>query len=626
MPQKTFHIPTLTLGDLRADKDVQTAPLEAKEELYDQFFDYHGFTAQERRPFQELMRIDHEGFNSAGSQRAYAFARAQHLREHIHAMKSGSVTGDEKTEMNLLYAQGERLLREEYLRTQRGRARALEAVAHLDVFEEDSDRLARQQEHREATLKSNERGGVLGFIGYQVPQPELSDDEKALVKRTEESRQILEDTGFDRDALSADVAELSKNTGSPIFQDSDGVLHLRPASLLKDKDKVRQEIEDSDYPRLVKAQALEAVDERADEALDSFIELVRKGGSRVKGLDAKKFGRGQTSAEFDSEQKILLQGLADVMAGRSDLFNENDLRREIVRSRNEYELDRERQRTLASEFIETEQGRGAVSTFVRSNLTNLYEGLEDVAAVPFNFAAAAGSETARQVVEGLIADKEANAGLQSFGKPVGGFTKFTNALSREIGPLIITRKVGGSAGKLGQKLKLSDTATRRLAAATAIGFGASRSAAFNIEEMIAAGASEEDTLAAGIQGFATTFVTSSFFNALGAGGVENFQKQAPAIREMLKQGMLSKLKSMGSHLGKNALGEGLEEFIDEYSNALVVAAKLPADQRKSSQQIVEDAFFAAQVSGFFGAVTNIAGAERAAPRCLLVCTRYHRGF
>jgi RNA polymerase sigma factor (sigma-70 family) len=223
-----------------------------------------------------------------------------------------------------------------------------------------------------------------------------------------------------------------------------------------------------------------------------------------------------------------------------------------------------------------------------------------VGEIPAGILATFGVESARKALETKELERQFAGSADVLAPEVGTATEISSAISGEAFPLAVTLLSGAGAARAGGLLNLSTKARRGLAQWTASSFGGARSATGNVKELAASGASDEALFRAGLKGFATTTLLTQGFNLAGAGGVEAFRASKDAFIAATKKSLRAKLGQASATIGKGAIGEGAEEWIDQYASALYTNAEKSFEDKKTPEEIHDEAMFAASIGAIIG--------------------------
>ena len=407
----------------------------------------------------------------------------------------------------------------------------------------------------------------------------------------------FDDAAFEQ--LRADAKLAAGNTGgAPAAVDSFGSVVVNDGAVVRDIESVRQAIKDLNAPELEKDRALRTLDLRQENLVETTFNAIAFYGGLTwdegEGFERKNprlrpvSTLGETFRRFFSEvgRRAGLDGTEAEQALKGS-FEARDAAGLFG-----YNWTREQKLEAVKELVEARDGdldRGIIGA--GQGLTG---DIFNMVATPLEIA---GSDLAADLT-GFRKGIEDSARFADRLVDISTSEQYTELASRIIPQVLITRKVGNLGGLGAARAGASAATQARVATVFATGYGGYQSATFNARDVLDNGGTTGEALGAGIIGFGTTFLLANGFSAIGAGGVEQFRSKAAAASSVAK----SQLRQRLFNITKQGLGEGVEEFVDEFINGLVTQDYTGA----TADQLAENAFKAGVIGfgigGVFGGI------------------------
>ncbi len=420
-----------------------------------------------------------------------------------------------------------------------------------------------------------------------------SDLSKSRRSRISEIEKELTDQNLDEDLfnnLIKDGEDFSKEDELS-FVDTDSEVQVpNLGELLQNPENTYKSIRSHDLSPQAKARGLARADSlRKAVIFNAFYENLRNENVT---LDSN--GNPKISAKYGATG-VLAEVFSDGHKEREDLsdkfFRQDDHPAKLVRE--EFTQEQMEKAVLA----ELEQADGNVNNLVIGADQGSFGLMYDA------------TNSAGQLTAGLFGDDEAVKDIDKFQKEINGSRqalnslanitpetggeKISNVIGRAIPGVILTRGVGSTALKFGA----SEAAASRFA----IAFGASQSAQGNIRRALDADPTNTGgALLEGFKGFATTYLVSAGVGKIGDGkfgGVESFRRNAQAGAKAFSD----QLKAVSAA----AVGEGMEEFIDEFVNSLIQAEY--NGKQTSIDGAIDQAYYAGIAGLLLGGGNKLSG-------------------
>ena len=447
------------------------------------------------------------------------------------------------------------------------------------------------------------------------------DFEPALKKQAE-----LEDYFINQRGFSAEEFETLRNDatlatgatgGAPTAVDSQGRLVINDGLLVLEPEKVRESIDSSGAPEQERNRAKATLDARRKAIIEQTFQNVAESGGltwdgdegdrknpklspllslgtyvqNVGSAIAAFLGAENTGIEQRAIAANAVKRDGNLIGLRFDLgFTDEEIETAVI------DLVKNRDDALDRARIGVGQG--------------LLNDLVNMVATPFELA---GNDFAAGITSTLAETEE---GFDIADAQLANLTtteEFVQLGSRIVPQIILTRKVGNLGGAAAARTGATAATQARVAGYFATGYGGLQSATYNARDVLDNGGTTGEALGAGILGFGTTFLVANGFNKIGAGGVEQFRSKATAASSTAKRQLTERLRSIsgnakltvkgGSRLRNvavGALGEGVEEFVDEFINGLITQDYTGA----TDNQLASNAFKAALLGAGFGGVVQ----------------------
>jgi hypothetical protein len=384
--------------------------------------------------------------------------------------------------------------------------------------------------------------------------------------------------------------------GPKAVADSHGAVILNDGAVVLDIEAVREAIKNLAAPELEKDRATASLESRRKKSYDGvFVAVALDGGLTWDGdgswdPETKKYNKtnpkirptntiGPVVSQFFSmiAQKMGVEGTSWEKSLEGSFEAEHDL----------YAWTEEQKLAAVQDLLHSRDGlldraRIGVGKGAMVDIFNMVS-------TPLEMA---GVDTARRLNE-ISKRSEDTSRLADELVNISTTAEMVELAARILPQVLITRKVGSLAGAGAASRGASAAMQARVATLFATGFGGYQSATFNARDVLDNGGTTGEALTAGMLGFGTTFLLANGFNAAGVGGVESFRRKAAAAGGVAK----SQLRQRLWNITKHGLGEGVEEFIDEFINGLHTQDFTGA----TDNQLATNAFKAALIGGGFGA-------------------------
>lgn len=493
------------------------------------------------------------------------------------------------------------------------RARALEVYKDEGNKRNQDIRLANQLAKYEVELAPTVGNALKDAVDFFSPGSiaagligvgsEYQNELKIASSQVQTLREVLKKRGYDDDgieALKRDARLATAGSQQSAAVDSQGNVAINDGDLVRDIDSVRSALMSLDAPDSVKRAKIASLEERQRQVIDgTFGDIVAAGGARWHEDDNGKASAPTLSPKIDI--KTLAQETASMLVSPLTGTSSPSRRGEaagVARSaenfgqdkadelEKEYGWDYEVRKKAVLDLLEKRN-----DALDRSRI-GLSQGLlNDIANMALTPLEMMGADFAKDIAEDNVREKRAFSSADALNE-ISKKAEYAELAARILPQVILTRK----AGKFGKKIasrRTSVVATQnKVATLFATGFGGLQSASFNSRDVLDNGGDAGQALHAGILGFGTTFLVSNGFNKIGLGGVEDFRRRASLGAKIAKSQLMQRLVNAGV----GVVGEGIEEFVDEFINGLHTQDFTGA----SAQELAVNAFKAAVIGGGYG--------------------------
>ena len=420
-------------------------------------------------------------------------------------------------------------------------------------------------------------------------QGEGSNRDIEFASDKEEERAILAQfsaSGYTEDQIAVLKSDARVNSGkgkTPVAIDSIGTLTLNPGWLIRDPDRVAEEIAASDAfdsEKRIKLENLEETRRRlieetfAQAVFDSQVTYDQDDdGNRSNPVISPMYSIPSFTVQLGS---IVKSAFTD----NNDLFKRGSARPD------DFSFE-EKEAAVAAVIEDRDDFLDRAGIGLNHGLIG---DLANVVATPLELL---GSEAAKRVTGEIKRDSDGEQRLDRLVN-ISATGEFVELAARVLPQIFLTRKIGGAAGNSAAARGASALQQQRVASRFAIGYGGLQSATFNARDVLDNGGTTGEAFAAGMMGFATTYLVASGFNKIGLGGTEDFRRTLSANAGAAKSQLSQKVAAVAT----GAVGEGVEEFIDEFINGVITQDHTKA----TADQLVQNAFMAALVGSTFGGV------------------------
>lgn len=586
--------PAGSFRGLTEDPRYQSLPWEKKKVALDRF------TSRNPNPLApaltELQRLKHFSEDGTPASRKFHTSIYSARRDWLKRVAEGREASGREADFN--YDRALRSAQEEYERDVDTRQR------HLGM----AQRYMEITDRRKSTF-ANEAAYAFETANPFDDQGRLDTERDNDLRERKNLLEQFGQEGFDSESFKVLLNDARLATGldgAPAAVDSQGAVVVNDNLVVTDIEAVRKGIAALDAPEMEKDRQLATLEARRKAIVDEVFQAVAVTGGLTWDQDPENsnsrinprlrpvntlgeiFRRaGSRTAELvgkdETESEQAAKGQLEAYDSEG-LFGYNwkdEQKLEAVQ-----DLARHRDGYLDRALIGVGQGLGG--------------DIFNMVATPLELL---GSDTAREMGQFVGAIDQSGRLADNKLVEITTGQEYAELASRIVPQVLLTRKVGNVGGGAAAARGATAATQAKVAGYFATGFGGYQSAVFNARDVLDNGGTTGQALGAGILGFGTTFLLANGFNKIGAGGVEQFRSKAATASTVAKRQLSSRLAGIAS----GALGEGVEEFVDEFINGLYTQDFTGA----TPEQLAENAFKAGVIG--FGIGGTIGGLQAASP-------------
>ena len=419
--------------------------------------------------------------------------------------------------------------------------------------------------------------------------------------RTEEILREFTDLGYteeDIETIKQDAQLANGAGGNPAAVDSQGQVVINDGALVLNPQSVRDTIFELDASSNVRQAALDSLESRRRQLIDGTFDAIAFEGGLTWDEEPGSFDRTNPRLSPLVGFKTIIPNFFSETARRLgvDGTDAEQRLRGSVEARDASGIfgyrwtDEQKEEAVVNLLNERDDALDRARIGLGQGV------LTDTANMILTPLELAGSDTAAGLSEQIREGEEAFSSADRLVN-ISGTEEFIGLASRVIPQVVLTRGAGRAGGSLAAARGAAPAAQAQLAQRFAVGFGGLQSATFNTRDVLDNGGSPGEALAAGILAFGTTYLLASGFNAAGAGGVEQFRSKAAAGSATAKSQLTQRLVNLGT----GAVGEGVEEFVDEYINTLATQSFTGVSAEEAASNAFKGGLIGSVLGGGFGA-------------------------